>query len=40
MLQFPYNVKHNPFVVSLSNHRKQPDRLRPFDELRVHGVIV
>ena len=37
MLQFPYTVNRNPFVVSLSNHRKQPDKLRPFDELRMLG---
>ena len=37
VFQLRFKVKNNPFVVSLSNHRKQPDKLRPFDELRVHG---
>ncbi len=37
MFQPPVDLNNNPFVVSLSNHRKQPNRLRPFDKLRVLG---
>jgi hypothetical protein len=37
VFQLRFKVKNNPFVVSLSNHRKQPDKLRPFDELRMLG---
>ena len=33
MLQFPYNVNHNPFVVSLSNHFKPDNSIWQGSEL-------